>query len=304
MGFARRFDPQPFHLDVEAGRRSMLGGLAASGWHNAAMLMRMSCDAWLNDATSLGSPGVEEMRWMRPVLAGDRLSVRRITLDARPLASRPGIGVVRFHFELLNQRGEVAATQRCPILFARRDAAPPAPGSYDRRPPGPRVAPPPPLDPHAIRGFAHPAAHGVVHTLGTWVPTREEIVAFARAFDPQPFHLDEAAAAASPFGRLSASGWHTAAMWMRAMVDAREAIAASLVERGQPAPGGGPSPGFRDLKWLKPVYLGDEIAYWTRTDAVRETSRPGWGLATGANGAINQYGEPVFEFASSVFTPI
>lgn len=304
VAFARRFDPQPFHLDAEAGRRSLLGGLAASGWHNAAMLMRLSCDAWLNEATGLGSPGIEEMRWMRPVLAGDRLSVRRTTLDARALGSRPGIGVVRFEFEVVNHRGEVAMTQRCPIMFALRDAAPPAPGSYDRPPSGERIKLPPPLDPSQLRGLADPASHGVVHTLGTWRPTREEIVAYARDYDPQPFHLDEAAAAASPFGRLSASGWHTAANWMRAMIDAREAVAAALIERGLTPPTPGPSPGFRDLKWLKPVYLGDAITYWTRIDAVRATSRKGWGLATGANGAVNQHGEPVFEFASSVFTPL
>ena len=127
---------------------------------------------------------------------------------------------------------------------------------------------------------------------------------FPRQFDPRAFHLGEEAAAASPFGRLSASGWHTAAMWMRRMIDARQANAAALVARGRPAPLTGPSPGFRDMKWLRPVYVGDDITFWTRVESRRATSKPGWGLAFNTNGAVNQHGEPVFEFASTVFTPI
>jgi acyl dehydratase len=123
--FAEQFDPQPFHLDEVAARDTQAGGLIASGWHTAAMLMRMNCDHFLNRSTSQGGPGIAEVNWLRPVRPGDRLSVRRTTLDARPSASRPEIGIVDFSFEVLNHLGEIAMTQKNVILFKRR---PPADG--------------------------------------------------------------------------------------------------------------------------------------------------------------------------------
>ncbi len=125
IAFASQFDPQPFHLDEEAGRASMLGGLAASGWHTCAIMMRLMFDHFMDGSTSIGAPGIDEVRWIRPVFPGDVLSVRREILEARPSASRPDRGVVRFRFELMNQKGEVVMEQTNPIFFARRsqDAA-------------------------------------------------------------------------------------------------------------------------------------------------------------------------------------
>jgi len=123
IDFAGQFDPQPFHLDEEAGRASMLGGLAASGWHSCAILMRLMFDGFMNGSTSIGSPGIDEVRWLKPVFPGDVLSVRREILDARPSASKPDRGVVRFRFQLMNQKGEVVMEQTNPIFFARRHPA-------------------------------------------------------------------------------------------------------------------------------------------------------------------------------------
>lgn len=125
IAFASQFDPQPFHLDEEAGRASMLGGLAASGWHTCAIMMRLMFDHFMDGSTSIGAPGIDEVRWIRPVFPGDVLSVRREILEARPSASRPDRGIVRFRFELMNQKGEVVMEQTNPIFFARRsqDAA-------------------------------------------------------------------------------------------------------------------------------------------------------------------------------------
>jgi acyl dehydratase len=118
--FAQEFDPQPFHLDQEAGRTSMAGGLIASGWHTAAMLMRINCDEFVNRTASQGGPGVEEVNWLRPVRPGDRLRVRRTTVSARVLKSRPSVGLVEFFFELFNQADEIVMTQKNAVFFRRR----------------------------------------------------------------------------------------------------------------------------------------------------------------------------------------
>ena len=120
IAFAAEFDPQPMHLDEDAARHTMLGGLGASGWHSCAIVMRMMADGFLLDSTSMGSPGVEETRWLRPVRPGDRLTLRRTVLDARPSNSRPDRGFVRFLFELSNQDGAVVMTLTCTIIFGRR----------------------------------------------------------------------------------------------------------------------------------------------------------------------------------------
>jgi acyl dehydratase len=112
VAFARDWDPQAFHLDAEAARNSQIGELIASGWHSGATLMRMMCDAYLLDSASEGSPGMDEMRWLKPVKPGDRLKARRTTLSARVSGSRPTIGIIAFQFELMNQLDE-------PVLFMK-----------------------------------------------------------------------------------------------------------------------------------------------------------------------------------------
>src|ERR1700691_1939857 len=104
--FARQFDPQPFHLDDAAARGTQAGGLIASGWQTAALLMRMNCDAFVLRSASQGAAGVEELNWLEPVRPGDRLRARRTTLSARVSGSRRGIGLVEFLFEVLNQDRE------------------------------------------------------------------------------------------------------------------------------------------------------------------------------------------------------
>ncbi|MDQ0473668.1 MaoC family dehydratase [Labrys wisconsinensis] len=123
IAFAREFDPQPFHLDEEAGRASILGGLAASGWHACAILMRLNCDGFLLDAASMGAPGIDEVKWLRPVRPGMTLSVRRHVLEARASRSRPGMGLVRFRFELVADGEAVVLTQEGTIMLGRREAA-------------------------------------------------------------------------------------------------------------------------------------------------------------------------------------
>jgi acyl dehydratase len=121
--FAREFDPQPMHLDEAAGRASILGGLAASGWHTSAMFMRMMVDSYLLNSLSEGAPGIDIMEWRKPVLAGDTISGRSTVLEARPMRSRPGIGIVKFRHEVVNQRGEPVCVSENSIMFRMRQQA-------------------------------------------------------------------------------------------------------------------------------------------------------------------------------------
>ena len=116
--FAGRYDPQPFHIDEEAGRQSMFGGLIASGWHTAAMMMRLFAAHFLSPASSLASPGIDELRWVRPVRPGDVLRVRVTVTEARRSRSKPEQGVVHSFAEVLNQSGEVVMTLK-PISLLR-----------------------------------------------------------------------------------------------------------------------------------------------------------------------------------------
>ena len=102
--FAAEFDPQPFHLDEEIAKQSLFGALAASGWHTCSLVMRMMCDAYLLDAASLGSPGLDTLRWLKPVYPGDVLHVRLTVLEARPMNSKPHIGLVKSRWETFARR--------------------------------------------------------------------------------------------------------------------------------------------------------------------------------------------------------
>ena len=137
---------------------------------------------------------------------------------------------------------------------------------------------------------------------GRYTFTAEVIKSFARRFDPQPFHTDEAAARDSHFGALCASGWHTTTVWMRLMVDQMRAAEDAAKARGERVPRIGPALGLRDLRWLKPVYAGDTLDYRREVVEIRvSNSRPDFGLVTSRTTATNQKGEPVLSFTSTTF---
>ncbi|WP_394688269.1 MaoC family dehydratase [Hoeflea sp.] len=120
IAFASEYDPQPMHLDEEAGKASILGGLAASGWHSCAMLMRMMCDSYMLRAAAEGAPGLDYVKWIRPVLADDVLSGETRVVDRRVSKSRPGIGIVHLRHELRNQRGETVLVSENPVMLRLR----------------------------------------------------------------------------------------------------------------------------------------------------------------------------------------
>lgn len=143
---------------------------------------------------------------------------------------------------------------------------------------------------------------GERHPMGSHAFTAADIKRFAAAFDPQPFHLDEAVAAGSHFGGLCASGWHTMAVWMKLNVREMNRLDAELKAAGQACAEQGPSPGFDELKWLKPVYAGDTVTFDLEVVATKPSrTRPKWGLVSTRNVGRNQHGDAVVSFIAHVF---
>ena len=126
IAFAAEFDPQPMHLDDEAARRSMLEGLSGSGWHLCAIVMRIMFDGYIGRTASLGSPGVNEMRWLAPLRPGDDLTIDVDVVEARVSRSRPDTGIVTFKCRVRNAAGQALAEMVSPIIVKRRAALPPS----------------------------------------------------------------------------------------------------------------------------------------------------------------------------------
>ena len=305
IAFGRAFDPQPMHVDEEAAKASPVGGLCASGWHTCAMMMRMICDGPLSNTASLGSPGVDEVRWTKPVRPGDVLSCRHVYVEKRDLASRPDVGISKIKLELVDGSGDVLAWWHTNQLTRKRrpGVTPIAPaGSKPPRQPlislWERPAQP---QPPARSMFFEDRQIGETTDFGRHTFNRDEIVAFARAFDPQPFHLDDAAAKASLFGALCASGWHTAAIFIREVVTNRLNAESAVQVAGERQPAYGPSPGFRNLSWPKPVFVGDTITFRARlAEKIDLKSRPHRGILVSQVQARNQNGEIVFALLSQI----
>lgn len=122
IAFARAYDPQPFHLDKEAAKQSLFGGLCASGWHTAGMMMRILVDNMIGKYASMGSPGVDQLRWVKPVFPGDTLQLSGEVLEVRPSQSKPDRGVITSRYEMKNQKGETVLTMQAKGMYARRPA--------------------------------------------------------------------------------------------------------------------------------------------------------------------------------------
>lgn len=122
LAFAAAYDPQPLHLDEAAAEASVLGGLSISGWQTCALVMRMMCDAYLLDSTSQGSPGIDNLRWLKPVRPGDTLRVRMTVLETKASRSRPTIGLVRSGWEVFNQKDEQVMSMEGWGMFGRRES--------------------------------------------------------------------------------------------------------------------------------------------------------------------------------------
>lgn len=125
IAFAKQYDPQPFHVDEAAAKQSMYGGLIASGWHTCSMVMRMMCDTYMLQSASVGSPGIDNLKWLKPVRPGDTISARRTTLETRASKSKPDIGIVNNLWEVFNQDGEMVMSMQGYGMFRRRNPGSP-----------------------------------------------------------------------------------------------------------------------------------------------------------------------------------
>ena len=123
IGFAKQFDPQVFHIDKEKAAESFFGGIIASGWHTCSVAMRLMCDAYLNESASIGSPGVDNIRWYKPVRPNDTLRFERIILESRASSSKPHIGIVKSRWEAFNQQDELVMSMEGISMFKRRELA-------------------------------------------------------------------------------------------------------------------------------------------------------------------------------------
>jgi acyl dehydratase len=143
---------------------------------------------------------------------------------------------------------------------------------------------------------------GARRDLGAFTFTADDIKRFAAQFDPQRFHLDEEAGRNSLFGGLAASGWHVAAVCMKLLVADGKRLSAEAAARGEQVAVGGPSPGFRELRWIRPVLAGDTIRYANQVETKRTSEkRPQWGILQARNTGINQRDEVVFSFLATAF---
>ena len=235
----------------------MLKGLSGSGWHLCSIMMRMMFDGFIGRTASLGSPGVNEMRWLAPLRPGDDLTLDVDVTEARVSRSRPETGIVTFKGTVRNAAGSVL----CEMDLA------------DHRSPARRAG--------GVGGLMHffeDIEIGARRELGAFTFTAEAIKKFAAQFDPQRFHLDEEEGRKSLFGGLAASGWHVGSVCMKLLVADGKRLAKEAAARGEEVAVWGPSPGFRELRWIRPVLAGDTI----RFSNVVETKRP---RRSGPNGA-------------------
>ena len=121
LAFGRQYDPQPFHTDPERASQSVFGGLIASGWQTCAIGMRLMCEGYINDTVSLGSPGIENVRWLKPVRPGDTLTYSRVVLESRASTTRKGVGLVKHRWEAVNQDGALVMSMEGWGMFGRKN---------------------------------------------------------------------------------------------------------------------------------------------------------------------------------------
>ncbi|WP_321800234.1 MaoC/PaaZ C-terminal domain-containing protein [Burkholderia sp. BCC1988] len=306
--FAREYDPQPMHVDPEAAKGSLVGGLIASGLHTSSLAARLIADSLPLGSTPVAIQNVDMVKWVRPVRAGDRLQLRQTILQSRK-SQTSNAEIVQYKFDVLNGQDEEVMNQTAWIAFGPRaddlqqymerggDALAGSREEADgssQRDQGSR---------HLDRGYFDEVVVGESAILGHHQFSAEEIERFTRTYDSLSCHWqhDESLLSQHSDSRI-APGWLVTSVWMKLYVTERnKTVHATASECGH-KPRYGLSPGIWDMKWLAPVYAGDVLTYSARVSKTRlVNSKPGWGLVFYENDAVNQRGERVFECKTAIF---
>lgn len=295
--FAKEYDAQPFHIDEEAAKHSYVKTLIASGWHTCGIMMKLMWGAFIENSMSYGAPGIEELKWVKPVKPDDILTLHMEILEKKDMRSRPQMGMFKSKYSLTNQLGETVVECTNWGFMGKKGAEPPQALPDDA---GRQTLPQQKPHYESLSLAFDDLKPGMNSVVGSHHFTREEVIRFATQFDPQPFHMTDEGAKASYFGRLSASGWNTASAFMQCMVKLRGTILKEQMKKGEKPKEWGPAAGFKNMKWLRPVYAGDTITYFNEVVDTRPSqSKPDWGLLTFTNKGYNQYGDQVFEFTGT-----
>lgn len=290
IAFATEFDAQPFHLDESAAETTLLGGLAASGWHTCTAVMSLLQRAATERGLALDPAGAEEILWLKPVRPGDALTATLVWGQRACHACSDRVGSFPIAIEAINQAGEPVMRCRMDCLARREHVEAPA---RIRECPMRQARPARALrrgGDHAIKFFEDVAAGDEID-LGDYAFSTERVCAFHSNYIGAPF-------AASTLGEApTASAWHLTAAWMHCIVRYYAQHARQLSERARPIPRLGPAAGVKHLRWHLPVRSGETIAFraWAERK-IEIASREHWGLlVVGAEG-VNANGDPVVSF--------
>lgn len=306
LKFALQYDPQPFHIDEEAAKKTLLKGLAASGWHSCAMFMRMVCEELLVHTHYIGWSGVDEIKWLVPVRPDDVLTGRATCIAMSQIIDKKGMGLCTFLYQAYNDRGSLVMSWHAQQLFERRSSKELPAGSTQtalvnletiRKPRAGSSS-----GEQMIKYFERIKVGDQI-SLGSVKFTAGNIEPFSRAYDPLSSHtIDEDATRRNlPFCSC-ASGWLITSVWMKRIVRYYLKETQKLKRLGRPFPKLGPSSGIKKLCWHKPVYAGDVISFTSWAERKIEcTSKPNWGLLISGNEGVNQNGELVISFFAPLF---
>lgn len=306
LQFALQYDPQPFHIDEEAAKKTLLKGLAASGWHSCAMFMRMVCEGLLVHTHYIGWYVIDEVKWLVPVRPDDVLTGRATCMAMAQINDKQGMGLCTFLYQAYNDSGSLVMSWHAQQLFERRSSKESPAGSTQttlipletiRNPRAGSCS-----GEQMIKYFESVKAGDQI-ALGSVKFTEGNIEQFSRAYEPISCQtMDEDMARQNlPFVPC-ASGWHITSVWMKRIVRYYLKETQKLKKSGRSFPNLGPSSGVKKLCWHKPVHAGDVISFTSWAERKIEcTSKPDWGLLISGNEGVNQNGELVISFFAPLF---
>lgn len=288
IDFASRYDPQPFHLDQRKAERTILNGLAASGWHVCIKFMNQLHLGLLSSCRGADIRSVDEIKWQAPVRANERLSCQAVCTAKPSASSREGLGACRLYCAAIDASGRTVMSWRLDIEMARRTSA----GYVDaghvdtaRRPGVARSS-----NAHPVT-FFEDICLGNEITLGPYTFTEGDIGAFNREF--LPHEVGKSAMGC----RSHASIWHVSAIWVQLLVRYYHEQAKQLQELGRGVPELGPSPGIKQLRWQRPVRAEERLTFSCWVDRkIPVERRSGWGLLLAGVDGLSEENERVVSF--------